>query len=462
MVMTRKLYRSYFLLFLTIIVACASFTALISYRIRERYATGLELVQEQEYSSATVELKGLGNYENSRALLDEAQRYVDYDSAVEFYRLGEYYSALQIFSRLGNFEDSINYRNQCYFAEAERIRKETYETALYAYEGEDYMRALSAFEQLGDYLDSSVLAENCEEQIERRTLANTITAGTRYSMAVTNDYTVLSTEYTHDSKIGVSGWTDIVSISGKGSFVAGLKKDGTVVTTGHEVGINVDTDDWTDIKQISVGDLYVAGLKRDGTFVSTGHNGDGQRSVDNAENIIEIATGWRHTACLYTNGTVEVAGYGKDRQSRTIKDWTDIVAVAAGGGYQGATDSGHTVGLKKDGTVVAAGSNANGQCNVDGWSHVIAIAAGDFHTVGLLDNQKVVTTDEDLQKIIDNDDRWTDIIAIAAGRGTILGLRTDHSVVAIGYNDFNQVLTESWTNVRIYEEWKNRYSQLEF
>ena len=32
-----------------------------------------------------------------------------------------------------------------------------------------------------------------------------------------------------------------------------------------------------------------------------------------------------------------------------------------------ATASGHTVGLKSDGTVVACGSNSDGRCNVSGW-----------------------------------------------------------------------------------------------
>ena len=43
----------------------------------------------------------------------------------------------------------------------------------------------------------------------------------------------------------------------------------------------------------------------------------------------------------------------------------------------------HTVGLKADGTVVAAGNNAADQCNVSDWRDIVAITASDFHTVGL-------------------------------------------------------------------------------
>ena len=45
-----------------------------------------------------------------------------------------------------------------------------------------------------------------------------------------------------------------------------------------------------------------------------------------------------------------------------ISSWTDIVAVTAG--------DLHTVGLKANGTVVAVGQNDDGQCNVSGWTDI--------------------------------------------------------------------------------------------
>jgi len=42
-----------------------------------------------------------------------------------------------------------------------------------------------------------------------------------------------------------------------------------------------------------------------------------------------------------------------------VGGWTNIIHVAAG--------MMHTIGLKSDGSVVTAGSNAYGQCNVGGW-----------------------------------------------------------------------------------------------
>ena len=42
--------------------------------------------------------------------------------------------------------------------------------------------------------------------------------------------------------------------------------------------------------------------------------------------------------------------------------WTDIVEIACG--------DDHTLGLKADGTLVAAGSNGKGQCDVTGWTNI--------------------------------------------------------------------------------------------
>ena len=58
-------------------------------------------------------------------------------------------------------------------------------------------------------------------------------------------------------------------------------------------------------------------------------------------------------------------------------------AVAAG--------STHTVGLRANGTVVYAGSNAFGQSEVEEWVDVISITAGAYHTLGLTASGRIFT-----------------------------------------------------------------------
>jgi alpha-tubulin suppressor-like RCC1 family protein len=45
-----------------------------------------------------------------------------------------------------------------------------------------------------------------------------------------------------------------------------------------------------------------------------------------------------------------------------VSGWTDVLAVAAG--------DRHTVGLRSNGTVVAVGYNGYNQCDVSGWKDI--------------------------------------------------------------------------------------------
>ena len=61
---------------------------------------------------------------------------------------------------------------------------------------------------------------------------------------------------------------------------------------------------------------------------------------------------------------------------------------------------------------MAVGDNDNGRCDVDGWTDIVAVSAGYYHTVGLKADGTVVAT----EYIGDYDygqcdvDGWTDIL----------------------------------------------------
>ena len=76
-----------------------------------------------------------------------------------------------------------------------------------------------------------------------------------------------------------------------------------------------------------------------------------------------IAAGGLHTAALLQDGTVvstQIPAGSKYRSGQCeVSGWTDVVAIAAG--------QTHVLGLKADGTVLAAGENASGACDVGEW-----------------------------------------------------------------------------------------------
>ena len=119
--------------------------------------------------------------------------------------------------------------------------------------------------------------------------------------------------------------------------------------------------------------------------------------------------------------------------------WTDVVEVAAGA-Y-------HTVGLKSDGTVVAVGYNDYGQCNVGSWTGINQTAAGCFHTVGLKEGGTVVAVGyNDYGQC--NVGTWTSVTQVAATGYHTVGLESSGTVVAVGYNYYGQCNVGNWTGIK--------------
>lgn len=86
---------------------------------------------------------------------------------------------------------------------------------------------------------------------------------------------------------------------------------------------------------------------------------------------------------LKSDGTVVAWGLNDVGQTNVPAGLTQVIALAAG--------ENHTLALKQDGTVVAWGQNDNGQCTVPGGLiAVTAIAAGGQHSLALRSDGTVV------------------------------------------------------------------------
>src|SRR5690349_8884312 len=97
-----------------------------------------------------------------------------------------------------------------------------------------------------------------------------------------------------------------------------------------------------------------------------------------------LAAGRRHSVGRRSDGTVVAVGNNAAGECR-VGRWTAVVTVAAGNVHTAPnTGRSHTVGLRSDGTVLATGWNGDGQCDVAGWRNVAAVAAGWRRTLGLV------------------------------------------------------------------------------
>lgn len=153
-----------------------------------------------------------------------------------------------------------------------------------------------------------------------------------------------------------------------------------------------------------------------------------------------LAAGSSHTVALKADGTVAAVGYNNHGQC-DVSGWTDIVAISARS-YQ-------TVGLKADGTVVAVGEGSYGtydKCAIFDWTDIVTISAGNDHIVGLKADGTVVATGRNSNGQCDVSD-WTDIVAISAGGWYTVGLKADGTVVAVGDNSYGQCGITDWTGI---------------
>jgi len=152
---------------------------------------------------------------------------------------------------------------------------------------------------------------------------------------------------------------------------------------------------------------------------------------------VMVAAGGEHTVGLKKDSTVVAVGDNSAGQC-DAGSWTDIIQVSAG--------DEHTVGLKSNHTVVAVGANISGQCDVGGWTDIIQVSAGGYHTVGIKKDGTVVAVGDNSAGQCDAGS-WTDIIQVSAGYFHTVGLKADSTVAAVGLNGSGQCNVGSWADI---------------
>jgi len=166
-------------------------------------------------------------------------------------------------------------------------------------------------------------------------------------------------------------------------------------------------------------------------------------------------------------GNSEIDDSEIDGSSETLPEY-EIVDIAAG--YQ------HSVGLRRDGTVIATGSNANGECDTEGWTDVVQVMAGIDHTVGLTSNGELliagdaplITANENIRSISSYSGSYhiavvkqdgtvvssrnitlvgNDYIQVSASSGFLVALRNDGTAVVAGESYYNECDVDDWENI---------------
>ena len=134
-----------------------------------------------------------------------------------------------------------------------------------------------------------------------------------------------------------------------------------------------------------------------------------------------------HTLFCMPDGTVKALG-GNQYGQCLVQGWQNVVAVAA--------SPSHSLGLRSDGKVYAAGNNEYGQCETGSWHDIVAVAAGDKVSFGLRADGTVEACGN-VARYMDEVASWTGIRAILATEldGKLIGLDEDGSLRYAGFAD---------------------------
>ena len=312
----------------------------------------------------------------------------------------------------------------------------------------DQSAAFARFQALGDYRDA---AERAAHLAVALTGIDDEAAALEAMTALSEDDLALiaARARMRPGAVQAGGWHTV-----------GLRSDGRVMAVGRIDEGQCDVDGWTDIVQIAAGALHTVGLKSDGTVVAVGSNEQGQCDVGLWQNVVEIACGDWATFARFADGTVAATGYPA---YPGLDAWRGVTKLCAGaymaGGLYGQGDvyathpsaqaglfsdledlaltTGGAVGLTKKGDVTATFPG------FPEWHDMALISAGNHCVLGVRADGLLFAhfyRFTDAREIT----QFDDVIAISAGDTHSVILEADGSVFAFGDNSYGQCNVLGW------------------
>lgn len=173
------------------------------------YKKAMGLYEAGSYSEACEIFTQLGDYEDSAEMVTACR----YGLAMEAYDSADYEQAGKLFAELGDYQNSADMVLEC-----------RYQTANSVFAAGEYNKALTIFAELGDYADSAEMACQCNYYLAEEAIAD-------------EDY-LQARNYLEAAR----GWKDSVrllkEVSGK-AFMQYLQENGKLTYVNTEPGYTV-------------------------------------------------------------------------------------------------------------------------------------------------------------------------------------------------------------------------------
>lgn len=413
----------------------------------------------RKYDVAVEELNKISSNDNN---IIAKKNDLLYQIGVSYFDDGMFDESKDVFEEIEEYKDSNIYLAQIELRTIDDKKRELYSSAIIDFNNGDYQIALSKFQDIVGYEDSDEYILKCEDLIKRTDINKTIAAGIINTVAITEDGNLLYTNYDNPEFSKTSDWENLISVDAYGEIIIAIDKDCNLYTAGkYDNGSELRFERNTDCIDVATGEQFAIALFSDGKVEANGHNDDGQCNVEDWNNyeVIDVDAGWRFSVGLTNEGELLFAGICQNQRNQYLAEknlWKDVVSISSSGGGESAVGSsmhgkGHTVGLRKDGTVVAIGDNSYGQCDVDSWSDIVRVATGDWYTIGVKSDGSVLITGENQPRMryIDSTMFDNDYVDVAAGYGQTILITSDGGINAYGFNDYKkQEIADSWNNIK--------------
>ena len=302
--------------------------------IREcRYQLAMQAEADGRYARAYAEYTDLGEYKDCA---DKAARFENgYAAATALLAGGEYDNAKSAFEALKDYAD------------AEKMAKESvYQKGKKQLADGQFDEAEATFEALEDYADAQTMAKESVYQKGEKLLADKDYDGATAAYQSAGNYSDAATKA-----------KEAQHQKGESLMAAG-DYDGAVAYY-----LSIEAYSWAQETQYAKGETMMAAGDYDGAaayYLSIGAYSWAQEAqYQKGESLLV-----NHNERTAVQTFEAIAGY-RDALKRSYQIRYQNLSEG-----KIAADSGHTAGLKSDGTVVAMGDNWAGQCDVSGWTDI--------------------------------------------------------------------------------------------
>lgn len=248
-----------------------------------------------------------------------------------------------------------------------------------------------------------------------------IDTGFYHTVAVTSSGNVLACGDNSYGQCDVSAWSNVTDVAAGAYHTLALKDDGTVLSAGRNLEGQCDVSEWRDIVAVAAADYASFGLKSDGTVVYCGYND--YYMLPGWTSVVSITAGSYSVAGIRADGTALISHV--TARSDELTELTDL-----------ALNTGYSVGVKSDGSVVSS------YYDLSGWKNIVSVSASSTAIIG-------VDVDGDVHSLFffgkPADLSGIDgVVTVSAGGTHFAFVLEDGSVIVRGDNSCGQCDTESW------------------